>query len=1039
MNEMIPPDWENPELLHLNRIGPRTALLPFASIEEAVKQNKNKNPFYLPLNGEWKFSFHPDPLSVPQKFFTSAFSDLKWKNIEVPSHWQLKGYGKPHYTNIVYPFPVNPPFVPKDNPTGCYRRWFDLPSFWTGRRIILRFLGVDSAFFVWINGRFIGFSKGSRMPAEFDITEWVNPGRNLVAVQVMQWSDGSYLEDQDMWWLSGVFRDVEIEALPESVFLFDAFCRITLDDDCRDASVRLELTLKNFTGKAVKGADAAVMVVDPGNNLVHKSAVKESFDLESFAEKTVAVSFNLENPIKWNAERPVLHTVALSIRGEERMHYAFKTGFRRVEIRGGNLLFNGRPVMLCGVNRHDADPDRGRAVTYADMEKDILLMKRHNINAVRTSHYPNHPDFYALCDRYGLYVFAEADIETHGFGYKEGANPSMWPRWQWAFLDRMQRMVEAFKNHPSIIVWSLGNESGFGCNHEKMAAWTRQRDPGRPLHYEGASSAALAKRDSGLDAEKEQAVFDINSCMYTDPLEWEKMAQGDKTGKPFILCEFVHAMGNGPGGIADYFAVFERNKNMQGGFVWEWCDHGLRQRLKNGREWFAYGGDFGDEPNDGNFVIDGLVFPDRVPSPGLLEYKKAVQPVSVRMIDAREGSVKITNRYFFITLDHLELYWSLLENGLEIQTGETALSGIGPQEEIIVVIPYRLPVDADLNADYCLNFRFVLKKDLDWAEKEHEVAMEQLEVSMAPNAGYPVIYHGPLDSQNRGNISSSPFVLQEKGRHILINSSQNRIRMNSVTGRLDRWRHKNRDIFEKAPRLCFWRAPTDNDRIFLDAWKKAGYDRMTEETVSMITGKDEKESPMVSVTCRIAPDRELSASVMECEYKYVFSDSGEMIFTVTGENPFENLPRIGLELAVPGRFDHAEWYGLGPGENYPDSRSAAYLAVHEMPVRDLYTAYIRPQENGSRMDVRWLKLSDAKGNGLLLTGDPYFSFSAHYFSTDDFENKGHRHELKERKSIFIHLDHKQCGLGSGSCGPATFEKYRIPMGKFTFTVRIRPF
>ncbi len=525
---------------------------------------------------------------------------------------------------------------------------------------------MDSAFYVWVNGRKIGFTKGSRLPAEFDITDALQPGENVLAVEVLQWSDGTYLEDQDMWWLSGIFRDVYLTALPP-VHLFDTFVKTDLDAACKDATLSVEAVVRNTGQGGASGYSLSCTVLDADGKPVLDKPLTTRLDVAAGQQATVALKAAVKDPRKWTAETPYLYHLVLSVRdaaGKVVDASSVRVGFRKVEIKDGCILVNGRHIIFRGVNRHDTDPDTGRAVSYEAMLRDVLTMKRHNINAVRTSHYPNDPRFYDLCDEYGLYLIAETDIETHGFGYKD--NISMYPDWQAAFVDRMQRMVEAYKNHPSILIWSLGNESGFGVNHEAMTAWARQRDNTRLIHYE---------RDT------DDKIVDVCSRMYATPQMLADLAAKWNHQRPVILCEYAHAMGNGPGVFKEYWDLFLSNPRVQGGFVWEWADHGIRMVDEDGTEWYAYGGDFGDEPNDTNFVCDGLVFPDRTPSPGLIEYKKYCEPVAVEAVDASKGLLRVTNRYDFVSLEHLAVQWSLLEDGKAVQGGQLPSPNIPARQE----------------------------------------------------------------------------------------------------------------------------------------------------------------------------------------------------------------------------------------------------------------------------------------------------------------------------------------------------------------------
>ena len=648
---MIQKDWENQNLTEYRRLPARSLLVPYTDREGALEGDEIRSEYYLTLNGMWKFGFFPDPESVPAGFESGAIG-ADWKEIEVPSHWQLEGYGYPHYTNVNFPFPVNPPYVPNENQTGVYTRTFIVPESWQGREIILTLRGADSFFYVWVNGKLAGMSKGSRIISEFDVTGFTVPGENTIVVEVLRWSDATYLEDQDMWWLSGLFREISLSAVPKSG-LYDLFVHADLDNEYRTGLFRLDATLKNFGTEYAAETEIEAELLDPEEKRV--TVLNGKAAPGAGQDALVTLSAELPDVRKWSAETPELYTLVIRAAG---VYYALKTGFRRLERQGDQFLVNGVRIMFRGVNRHEFHTDLGRALTYEAMLQDVLQMKRHNVNAVRTSHYSNHPIFLELCDRYGLYVMSEADLETHGFGYVKDENPTAWPDWEKPIVERGVRMVMSLKNHPSIICWSMGNESGFGCNIVKEAAAIRAADPSRPLHYERCETQ-----------EDFVQYFDFFSRMYSSVENWPKCAGGYEGKLPAILCEYAHAMGNGPGSIADYWDIFRAGKNTQGGFVWEWCDHGLRTKTPSGEEYYAYGGDFGDKPNDGNFVADGLVFPDKTPSPGLIELKQVMAPIRCEEADLKNNTVKLINDYDFITLEHLLIAWSVSENGKPLQSG----------------------------------------------------------------------------------------------------------------------------------------------------------------------------------------------------------------------------------------------------------------------------------------------------------------------------------------------------------------------------------
>ncbi len=899
------------------------------------------------LNGAWRFRWSPSFHEAADGFEDPAFDDSAWAFLPVPSHWQLHGYGAPWYTNSPYPFPVDPPHVPDENPTGEYRLTFRAPS-WSGQRTILRFDGVDSFFTVWLDGHRLGWATGSRLPSEFDVTELVRPGADhVLAVRVHQWSAGSYLEDQDMWWLSGIFRDVSLVARPAGSV---GDVTVHADYDGGLGTLRVDV-------------DGSARVLVP------------SLGVDAAAGEDVAVG-----PVEpWSAESPRLYDGEL-VTASERIR--LRIGFRRVEIRDGVLTVNGNRVLFRGVNRHEFHPDRGRAVTRQDMLDDVLLMKRHNLTAVRTSHYPPHPYFLELCDEYGLYVVDECDVETHGFVYEDWrGNPSDDERWRPAYLDRMARMVERDKNHPSVIMWSLGNEAGAGANLAAMYAWAKQRDPSRPVHYEGDPSCS-----------------DVYSRMYASHAEVDEIGRGE--GKPFVLCEYAHAMGNGPGGLRDYQDLFERHERCQGGFVWEWIDHGIRTRDASGREYYGYGGDFGERFHGGNFVADGLVFPDRTPSPGLVELKKVVEPLRLtggdRLTVANLHEVLDTSRYTF--------RWALTSDGAEVASGTLDVPVVPAGGRAEVDLPPLPPT----TGEGWLTVSTVLAADTPWAGAGHEVAWGQWCVRAAPVAAVPV------GSPGGGAARFDPVTGRLAGLGAL-----------EVTGAV----------------LDVWRAPIDNDAsgtaTLVATWRDLGLDRMTHRTDAVRADGD-----ALVLEARVAPAARAFALRAVYRWTPLGDDAVHLALSVTpeGDWPDVPLPRLGVVLELPARYDRVTWFGRGPWEAYPDSRTAARVGRFHRGVDELQAPYVYPQENGHRIDVRSAFVHAADGSGLAVDGAPAFGLTVRRWTTADLEAARHDAELRPRDRVFVTLDLAQHGLGSASCGPGTLPAYRLAVApaEFAVTLRYRP-
>jgi len=873
----------------------------------------------LPLDGEWAFRFSDVPGATD--FADPRFDDSPWDRLPVPSHWQLHGYGAPAYTNLAYPFPIDPPRVPDENPTGDYRRRFRVPSGWPPGKAVIRFDGVDSHLQAWLNGQELGEAMGSRLTHEFEVGEILRAGAdNVLAVRVRQWSAGSYVEDQDMWWLSGIFRPVTLIARPEHS-VTDFFVHAH-----HDGTLRID---------ADSDAPARVVVPDLG--------------IDVPAGETVGTRAE-----PWSAELPRLYEAELRTDTET---ISLRIGFRTVHIAGGELRVNGRRVRLRGVNRHDWDPDRGRAVTEEQMRRDVELMKRHNVNAVRTAHYPPHPRFLELCDEHGLYVVLECDLETHGFMLAAWRrNPSDEPAWRDAYLDRMRRTVEAHKNHASVVMWSLGNESGSGANLGATARWTRERDPSRPLHYEHDRSCRDVDVYSRMYAT--HAEVDAIGRREEPPLD-DPADDARRRTMPFVLCEYAHAMGTGPGGLAEYQALLERHPRCAGGFVWEWIDHGIRRPEGD----FAYGGDFGEPLHDGNFVADGLLLPDRTPSPGLDEVKRAFAPVAIEIHD---GRVRVENRYDFRALDHLAFEWAF-----EVE-GERAAGG--PLEG------GTLPPPPPARGESWVTVRAV--------DAGHEVAWGQARVSppSAPDTTGHELGDAEFDDRTGRLVRLGPLELH-------------------------------------GPRLDVWRAPTDNDvgtfgpEQLASTWRKAGLHRMTERVDDIARTRDS-----LVVRTRVAAaghDRAFRVT-----YTWTQGLLCTIETTPEGDWPFP-LPRLGARMELPCNLGRVEWFGLGPGEAYADARLAVRVGRFKTTVDAWQTPTVMPQENGNRSEVRWAHLSGGNTPGLRIEGRPHVELTVRRWTSEDLDEARHLSELVPRDRVYVNVDLAQHGVGTGACGPAVLPPYRL--------------
>lgn len=1022
-------DWENISILQRGRLPERAYFYSFTDTLSALTYERANSKGFKLLNGMWKFHYAENPFQGPDRFYQDSFDVSGWDELMVPSNWQMNGYGKPHYTNVQYPFPVDPPYVPTENPTGSYRRSFYIPPEWMQQKIILRFEGVDSAFHVWVNGIEVGYSQGSRIPAEFDISSAIREGNNTLAVRVYQWSDGSYLEDQDMWWLSGIFRDVYLLAKPK-VHIQDLFVTTNLDENYEDAILKIETAIENGSHQQLENYQLEYRLLDREGNLVSVHSQLVAAPSDQTVKATIDIP--VESPEKWSAEHPYIYHLLVSLKdagGNIVEVVPNKTGFRSIELKDGVFLVNGAAIKLKGVNRHDSHPDLGRAVPLAAMENDIILMKQHHINAVRTAHYPNDPRFYDLCDTYGMYVIDEADLETHGIDYVGPSNMlSDDSEWEEAYVDRAKRMVARDKNHPSIIMWSLGNESGYGRNHDAMGEWMKENDPTRLVHYEGESASIMREDDN--DPKRDPSVSDVHSSMYTSLEILEKWGKRTDLAKPHILCEYVHAMGNGPGGIKDYWDLIYKYRRLQGGFVWEWCDHGIRRLTEAGEEYFAYGGDFGDTPNDYNFVIDGLVNPDRTPSPGLIEYKKVIEPVHVEAVNVKTGEVRITNRYDFISLAHLNVSWSIEADGKPIEQGVMPAPNIAPGESTRLSIPFTLPSHIKPNTDYWLHLQFTLGVDTLWAKTGHEMAWAQFELPVKKTYREKAVQPLP-----------APLECVETNNRLVIKGEDFSIAFNLIDGTMDTWTYQGLPLLEAGPKLQFWRALIDNDHRSAVSWRQFGLHWLQHRVDGVEWQQTEnKDRVVITSSVRIAPP--ILAWGIRATYTYMIDSNGEIDIDVQasleGDGP-KTLPRIGLQMKLPVYFDDVTWYGRGPGEAYSDSKQANRVSVYAKKVEELFTPYIYPQENGNRHEVRWVSVTDPSGIGFVAAGNPMLDFSAHYYTTENLDQAQHTYDLKKQDSITFHLDYGQNGIGSASCGPDLTKPYQLECKDFQFAVSLKPF
>lgn len=999
--------WEDISITDINRMKARAFFHSYPNKRSALYNEPSYTHNLKSLNGSWKFLFMEAPEYSPVNFEQTDFDTSSWDTITVPSNWQIEGYGNMHYSDLWYNFPIRPPYVPTDNPTAIYKRTFTISEKWLEEDVILRFQGVDSAFHLWINGQEVGYSKGARMTTEFDVSTYVKPGENEVTVRVYQWSDGTYLEDQDMWWLSGIFRDVDLYTQP----------KIGIDDFKVDTILKNTYTNGELkvTGKTRGVTEGLVLAYELLDERLETVASGEH-------EMTAEFSFSavVDQPKLWSAEDPNLYTLLLTVKHDDQIIEVIPqhVGFRQIELKGKTFTVNGVAIKFKGVNRHDYHPATGRVVSKEDIVKDIHLMKQHNINAIRTAHYPNSPYLYELCDTYGMYVIDEADIECHGFELTGNYN---WitddPAWEKVHVDRLVRMVERDKNHPSIIMWSLGNESGFGHNFRKMAEVCKAIDPSRLIHYEGDSKTE---------------VTDVYSTMYT----WLENPPGtritmqdviEKSEKPHVHCEYGHAMGNGPGGLKEYQELIYAHEHLQGGFIWEWYDHGIETVDENGDIYYRYGGDFGDDPTNGNFCIDGLLMPDRIPSPSLLEYKKVIEPVHTHAVDLAAGKIQVENKYDFINLDHLTLHYAIEKDGQAVQTGTADISGISARTTQEITLDYDLTFPKELGTDYYVTISYTTNRDYRWGKHGQQLATAQFKL--------PIVTE-PLLIAPTGQLQ-----VKEENHILTVCGEEFDVTFDKVKGQMTSWKRNGVEIVEKGPKLQFWRAPIDNDMYLLTDYKEKYFMHLWHETVDAFVCEQTEEYVMITV--KTANGTTNASWYYSCQYEYRIYPNGDILFEVNGtpdgmiENAPAMIPRIGVEMQINQECENARWYGKGPGESYSDSKQANLTGVYDKLVDEMFTNYVHPQENGNRTDTHWARLVDRYGQGLMAVGtDATFDFGASYYEVTDLEKAKHTIDLQKRDYIVLQLDHKQNGLGSNSCGQSQLEKYRCKFEAFTLKVKL---
>jgi len=1031
------PAWNDIEVIRENVEPPRAHFIAYPTREGAL--SRGRNPRFQSLNGPWKFHYSATPADRPARFFESGFDVSNWASIPVPSNWEREGYGYPIYVNVPYPFESDEPNVPtENNPVGSYRREFDIPDAWRDEEIFLQFGAVSSAFYLWINGRYVGYSEGSKTPSEFDITDYVSVGANFVAVEVYRWSTGSYLEDQDFWSLSGIQRDVSLYARPKQR-VRDYFVHADLTNDYRDGDFQIEIEIANSSG-APANAALSIEILDGESALYSKTS---RLEIEG-PTATHFFSTTLPDVKSWSAEAPNLYTLVIGLEdGDESMSefISQRIGFRTAEITNGRFWINGRRVHLKGTNLHEHHHETGHVVDEATMLEDIRLMKAANLNAVRTSHYPFPERWYELTNEYGLYVVDEANIESHGYGYDPDKTLGNKARWMPHHLDRTRRMVERDKNQPSIVIWSLGNEAGDGVNLGATYQWLKSRDRSRPVQYE---------TEGNIDEVGERH-SDFQSSMYWRYWQLEEYAQ-THSDRPFLLIEYAHSMGNSTGNLSEYWDVIEKYDVLVGGFIWDWIDQGLLEHDAAGTPYWTYGGDYGpaDVPSSGNFCINGILFPDRRVQPAYWEVKRVYQSVNFRADDLAAGKITVVNGYDFTSLDEFELRWELLEDGVAIRSGSAEDLDGAPGSESRLRLGYHMPSQR-AGSEYHLDLHLVSPKARSILPAGHIYAEAQFEI---PNLAVVVSEEPSIGGTLRTDVAE---------HSITITGDSFAVGFDRVSGLLSSLTFRGEELILRPLTPNFWRAPTDNDfgnymPDWAQAWEQAGRHRQLESFRVV-----EQESDRVEIEAVYTFRDDRGGNVARWTSSFTIWPTG----AVDVDNRFEKeeglpvVPRIGMNVELPKRLDRTEWFGRGPFENYSDRKLAAKVGRYQSPVSDHYVPYVRPQENGYKTDVRWLSMTSADGAGLLIQAHDRIGFGIHNNRQSDFippvkiaitSEDGadarknprrvnlHVNDIVPGDFVSLDVDYGQMGVGGDdSWGKRTLMRYSLDGKKYHYGFRLRPF
>ena len=1008
---IVPRYYEDLSVLHENTMPARAYYVPASKRMDNLVEHREESDRMQLLNGTWKFQYYNSIYDIQESFFEKDYDTENFDEIQVPSVWQMAGYDTHQYTNIRYPFPFDPPYVPQDIPCGAYAHTFDYHKDENAPKAFLNFEGVDSCFYVWVNGSYVGYSQVSHMTSEFDITDLLQDGKNTIAVLVMKWCDGSYLEDQDKFRMSGIFRDVYILKRPEQ-----AISDYHIKTKIEDMLAKIELDVKFYSPANVK-----ISIEDKNGAVVAVGSITE--------EGTAVLE--IASPELWNTENPYLYKLILETENEVIVDHI---ALRKIEIKDQVIYLNGQKIKFRGVNRHDSDPVTGFTISVEQITTDLTLMKQHNFNAIRSSHYPNAPFFYEMCDKYGFMVIDEADIEAHGpfmLYRKEDTDYNRFkrwnekiaddPAWESAIVDRVKLMVERDKNRFCIVMWSMGNESAYGCNFEKALAWTKKFDPDRITQYESA-------RYRNYDETYDYSNLDVYSRMY--PALSEIQEYLDKDGsKPFLLVEYCHSMGNGPGDFEDYFQMIQDNDKMCGGFVWEWCDHAIAHgTAENGKTIYAYGGDHGEEIHDGNFCMDGLVYPDRTVHTGLLEYKNVYRPARVISYDKESGELVLHNYMDFDDLkDYVKISYELTQDGLVISKGILSEFSVAPHGEGKTNLKINVPE----NGKCYLKLIYHLKKELPLLDEDHILGFDEIEVSKEGTKCKLAEKWIPK------TVVDSELQVNENDTQIHIKGREFAYTIDKRTALFTEMKFAGREYLNHPMELNIWRAPTDNDMYIKSEWKKAHYDKAYTRayTTEVVQGKHG-----VKITSHASVVAETVQKILDVTITWKIEAAGKIDadIAVTKDDEFPDLPRFGVRMFLDKKLSAARYFGMGPQESYCDKHQAASHGLYHANVDDLHEDYIRPQENGSHYDCEYVELNNSR-YGIVVSAENAFSFNASYYTQEELEKKTHNYELTESDSMVFCVDYALNGIGSNSCGPVVLDQYRFNDVLFRFQFTLVPY